>query len=356
MPPVRTRAGRAIRPRRSPSPVELRDDHEAPPARRNNTIQRLDELSARLDGLADLAARVDGFNDKVTQLTDVLAELQQHLAEHPNATADAALAPPNLRSQPIPGNAPLREHLESNYAYVDDSTKTLIVSGTLDAAHLVKLIRPSLRPKSSNAALTGNHLSFNLDTLQPSLSTDSAAYTALKHFPDFHLYAQALTVYAAIRDLYDLDHSGYAAAIRLHLHLLATWTRQNLGWPGILNYAIAFFIKNQRAPPLAWAEQDVILYNTHITVYTQTHPPSVNARIPGTPATSTARPSPSETICINFNKQNKGCQWDRCLRKHICSTCRQSNHPAYLCTSSPSQPHPSITRSGPTNTAPTTSK
>jgi hypothetical protein len=331
MPPVRTRAGRAVHPRRSPSPVELRNNREVP-------------------NLADLATRVDGFNDKVTQLTDVLAELQQHLAEHPNATTNV---PSDL---PIPGNTPLREYLESNYAYVDDSTKTLIISGTLDAAHLVKLIRPSLRPKSSNAALTGNHLSFNLDTLQPSLSTDSAAYTALKHFPDFHIYAQALTVYAAIRDLYDLDHSGYAAAIHLHLHLLAIWTRQNLGWPGILNYAIAFFIKNQRSPPLAWAEQDVILYNTHITVYTQTHPPSLNARTLSTSVTSTARSLPSETICINFNKQNKGCQWDRCLRRHICSICRQSNHPAYLCSSSSSQPRSSITHSGSTNTVSGTSK
>ena len=111
MPPVRTRAGHAVRPRRSPSPVELRNDREALPARRNNTIQRLDEFSARLDGFADLATRVDGFNDRVTQLTDILAELQQHLAERPNTARDTSPVPPDLRPQPIPGNTPLREFL-----------------------------------------------------------------------------------------------------------------------------------------------------------------------------------------------------------------------------------------------------
>lgn len=100
---------------------------------------------------------------------------------------------------------------------------------SLDPSHLVKLIPPNQRPKSSSVALTGSHLSFNLDTLQPSLSMDNSTNAVLKHFPDFYFFAQALTVYAAVRDLYDPDRLGYAAAIHFHLHLLATWCRQNLG-------------------------------------------------------------------------------------------------------------------------------
>jgi len=318
MPPRRTRVGRVINP-----PTRIDDVLDVGPDNNHS--------------LEEVATQLNRLTEQFTHLSEAMAEIQQCIAGHPNMDPLRPIPLTGTSPEPRLFTTPMRAHFESNYAYVDESTKSLISSGMLDASHLVKLIPPTQRSKTSNVALTGNHLSFNLDTLQPVLSTNNSAHTALKHFPDFYSFAQALTIYAAIRDIYDSDHLGYAAAIQLHLHLLATWCRQHLGWPGILNYAIAFFTKYQRSSPLAWAQQDVILYNTHITVYTQTRS---NALTRNATSIFPGQRTPSETICLNFNTANKGCHWDRCLRKHLCSSCRQPSHPAYHCPTNQPRPPP----------------
>src|SRR2546423_3279910 len=284
MPTVRTRAGRVTKPTHRANAPDGKN--------RNNPSPE------------EVVEQIHGLTEQIAVLSSAMAEIQERFSEERPTAPPQPVVPSGMPPEPVPPPFPLRSYFESNFAYVDDSTRTQIASGTLDASHLVKLIPSDQRPKSSNVALTGNHLSFNLDTLQPSLSTDNSSNAALKHFPDFYSFGQALTIYAAIRDLYDPDHLGYSLAIHLHLHLLMTWCRQKLGWPGILNYAIAFFTKYQRCLPLAWEQQDVILYNAHITVYTQTHPnpnPNPNPNRPITSGSSAQRVPPSETICRNFN-------------------------------------------------------
>jgi hypothetical protein len=181
-----------------------------------------------------------------------------------------------------------------------------------------------MRARGSDAAL-GNRLSIDLDTAQLAVYRNSAATIGIKHFPDFPLYVLALSVYAALRDLYDQDNGHYGAAIHLHLSHLATYCRQNIAWPAILNYGLAFFRKYQNHPPSDWLEVDSPLYNAHITVYTQQHPASAR-----TPSSNASRTAPNETICNNFNRAT-GCTWARCLRRHICSTCHAANHAAHTC-------------------------
>jgi len=236
----------------------------------------------------------------------------------------------NPLAPPLTGTDPLHL-LQSTVPWVDTATLTQIVSRTLDAAHLIKLIPPEDRPKGSANTSMPAGITFDLEHGGRPIFTSEHAITAYeKTFPTFPILLQALSVYGSIRSLYDRDSTGLGPAIFLYIRKLATWTAQGFPWKGIILYAIAHFRKHQASlDPLAWIHTDTELFTTHI------------ARPPGT-TSSTANafrsPQPKKEFCRNWN--TKGCIYHQCLRLHKCSTC-SGDHPAFSCSqaSAGSAPH-----------------
>ena len=321
------------RQRRDPGPD--RDDDDAPdgarPRTRNNAAaHRLDEQGAQL---VEQRALIADQSTNIEQLMEAVGEIQQQLATLLDARPSATVTRDPLLAE---GTHPLRELVRANYPWIDDQTILNIINGTLEPLHLVKLIPTELRAKGATLA-SGNRLSFDLDTLQPSLSMETSPSAFLKQYPSFATYTQAISIYAALRSLFDTENQGYGAAINLYISYLATQCILLPNqWPGILNYAVAFFRKNQNKSPMNWVEPDNALYNTYITVYTQTHP--VPARNSSTPSSYNSTKRIVDTICVNFNTAGKGCHWERCFRKHICSNCKAPTHPVYECRTSTNKP------------------
>src|SRR6266496_852390 len=84
-------------------------------------------------------------------------------------------------------------------------------------------------------------------------------------FPNFVAFAQTITLYDAIRAIYDIDNIEYESAILAYIRQLAAWVQQDLSRTGILMYAIDHFRKYQTTRKISdWIEVDIQLYITHI--------------------------------------------------------------------------------------------
>src|SRR5205814_1926145 len=62
----------------------------------------------------------------------------------------------------------------------------------------------------------------------------------------------ALTVYVAIRDIYDIDNLRFSTAFTLYIRQLANWTKHH-NWSSIISYFISHFDKYQTSSvPRVW--------------------------------------------------------------------------------------------------------
>jgi hypothetical protein len=207
----------------------------------------------------------------------------------------------------------LAEHL----SWIDNDQTFLnnIVHGKMEVKDLLKLIPEEDQPKGRKLTHTG----FLLDTNGTITTVDeSGAFD--KDFPNFELIVYALTMYGAIRSLFDVDHTGIGTGIFIHIKNLTRWHRIN-GFPltAVRSYFIAHFCKHQRSKdPSAWINTDFELHANYIRHSTpqqflQTARPTSPSKIP--------RTGNASDVCINFNTEGKGCSWVLCQRKHVCSNC-----------------------------------
>ena len=126
MPPVGTQAGRVTKPTHRAN---------APNAKNRNNHSP-----------EEVVEQIHGLTEQIAVLSSAMAEIQERFSEERPTTPPQPVVPSGMPPEPVPPPFPLRSYFESNFAYVDDSTRTQIASGMLDASHLVKLISP--RPTS----------------------------------------------------------------------------------------------------------------------------------------------------------------------------------------------------------------
>ena len=112
------------------------------------------------------------------------------------------------------------EAIQNYMPWVDSSTLANVMSCTLDVAHFIKLIPTEQRPKGqANFGLaTGMHI--DSVTGKTSFVNESTVFYE-KIFPDYSTLVNALSVYLAIRALYDTNHLEFECVIELYIRQLA---------------------------------------------------------------------------------------------------------------------------------------
>src|SRR5579859_4957784 len=126
---------------------------------------------------------------------------------------------------------------------VDKTTLASIMAWDLDVAHFIKLVPVKERPKGLANAGVPSGVLFDAATGNSSIVTESTINYE-KQFPALPTLINGLTVYSAIRDIYDCDCMGFGFAITLYIHQLAQWS-QHYKWMAVISYLIAHFRRYQ---------------------------------------------------------------------------------------------------------------
>jgi hypothetical protein len=275
------------------------------------STQRIDDL------VDDVAGLIAGQDDLLRSYRDIHARFDSLEGALHERTV-GPVVPVNQNNEPtVNGMNP--NLAQSHFSWLDTTTITQIVAGSLDVAHLIKLIPLEDRPKGQTNTALPDTFTLNLSTGKTSV-TNEQNIPYEKMFPNFSTFAQAITLYGAIRALYDTDNVGFGPAILTYIRQLAAWVQQGLPWTGILMYAIGHFRKYQSTHNISdWIDVDVQLYTAHI------------ARAVIGPHDRNAA-SKEKEICNNFNTPGRGCNFKNCKRLHQCSTCRRKGHIAPECT------------------------
>ena len=306
-------------------------DNDNPVNQLANRIEQLSahgaELQDSVEGLRNQFSSIDHrFQSIDTRLDNIVDALHEF---NNTRTEPRAERREDSNGTPYHGTTPPAKILEEFLSWIEtDSTLlTNIVYGKLENKDLIKLLPEEDRPKGRNHG-TGILLNTSGQMTMINESTVNE-----KDFPDFGRIVYALTVYGAIRDMYDTDHTGIGTGIFLHIKRLTRW-HQIDGFPlsAVRAYFLAHFRKHQRSKnPLVWIQVDSELHANHIR-----HPAPTalhtNTKGPSRPSSPSKLPRPANSdVCINFNTEGKGCTWKACQRTHICSNCQSDKHPQFLC-------------------------
>jgi hypothetical protein len=304
-------AGRVTRlARRNRSPTL---DPDSPGRDRSLSILLLNDGPSRLDAL-ELAnqAIVDSL-DEVKEQYDQLQTILETLNESIRTAGERN----HGRIGPQQGMDPA-EAIQANMPWVDKATLASIMARDLDVAHFIRLVPVEERPKGQSNAGVPTGLLFDTATGKSSMVTESTV-SYEKQFPDLQTLINGLTVYSAIRDIYDPDHQGFGFAITLYIRQLARWS-QHHKWTAVISYFIAHFRRYQSSTdPQVWINVDM-QYLARFMV-----PDTIKSQL--LPSSSRSSNQRADT-CIKWNKGT--CTWDKCYRLHVCSNCGGS-HPLLSC-------------------------
>jgi hypothetical protein len=211
------------------------------------------------------------------------------------------------------------EAIQANMPWVEKTTLASIMARDLDVAHFIKLVPVEERPKGLANAGVPSGVLFDAATGKSSIVTESTINYE-KQFPDLQTLINGLTVYSAIRDIYDPDRMGFGFAITLYIRQLARWS-QHYKWTAVISYFIAHFRRYQASTdPQVWIDADMQYLARYMIPDT----------IKGFQPPSTRTSNREQEFCINWNKGAGQCKWDKCHRKHACSNCN-GNHPSVSC-------------------------
>ena len=268
-----------------------------------------------MEALQLKVARMESRNEAILNMLEEVKEKFE-------ALENAVVARP-ARSEPKTVNNGMTpaQVMKTYMPWVDATTLASVVSLNLDMTHFIKLIPTKERPKGqANAGLTSG-LHFDAETGKASIINESNIQYE-KQFPDFVTLVNALTTYAAIRDIYDIDELGFSTAFILYIRQLANWTKHH-NWSFIISYFVSHFDKYQTSSdPRVWMEVDLQLFAQHMTSDTIT--------------ASAAKPkfnSKTAAFCKNWN--TKGCVWRTCNNLHICQYCSSADHTGLHCSKKP---------------------
>jgi hypothetical protein len=279
----------------------------------------VDELRSRLDHYGD------NINDLTTQVRQLVQALQVSVPGITTAPSTAsASGPSRLGTNPL-------SFVEAHMAWVDSNLVTNIVSRKLDPKELILLLPLEERP--NKRAGQRSHIQIDNTTGLMFTTPDDTPTAFDKDFPTVEYLVYALSVYGAIRGLYDIDNTGIGPAIFLHIKkIVRDAAIAKYEWKSIVAYVIAHFRKHQKSSnPLDWVNTDSELFLQHIKA--SQNPVSTASRSPAkaTQALPSRLPRPNNEVCINFNTADKGCTWASCQRKHVCLDCGKADHKQYQC-------------------------
>jgi hypothetical protein len=189
----------------------------------------------------------------------------------------------------------------------------------------------------------------HIDAATERITLVQESTTFEKEFPNFATVIYILTVYGAIRDIFDIDRLGFGPAIFAYIRILTKWhNNDKFDWENIRAYFISHFRKHQTSvDPKVWSDIDVQLHAAHIRsgprpssgnqesqnslLSPNRYPPSKLSKSPSLSSLNLPNPTSKAPICNNWNSEDKGCNWSTCKRRHICSTCQKNDHTAYNC-------------------------
>jgi len=358
MPHVNRPPHRAVSPTQSESTVGHNDTEELAD---DDTTSRINDIVTDLHTLRDAVdhsnSRMDAVDNSIKNLTRFF-EKQATMAPPsvgpstsigPTMLSQSQVSPfmPALTSTANPGNNPLI-FLSTNFHWLtaDQPFLEKIISRKMEVRDLVKLIPEEDRPTNKGKSPTGLASGFHIDAATEKITlVRESSITYEKEFPNFATAIYALSIYGAIRDLFDIDRIGFGPAIFAYIRILTKWhNNDRFEWEHIRAYLIAHFHKHQSSlEPKAWSEIDVQLHAIHIrphpTARSLLDPNSLSPQKISSPSKAPKSPnslsSPNkQAVCNNWNTEGKGCTWSTCERKHICSTCRRNDHTAYNCSTS----------------------
>jgi hypothetical protein len=288
-----------------------------------NASETHDSIEQLREGMTHIDAKMDETINSITDRIDALAALFS------GTNSPTQL---NKPADTINGTNP-QTFLQTHLPWVDQSTLTSLVAGKLEVKDLLRLIPAEDRPRGRTTAIPGV-VSFDNQTGKW-IQSDDMPNTFDKDFPDLNTALHTLSVYGAIRSLFDADNVGIAPAIFLYIKQLTRWVLvDRFSWHHIRSYFIAHFRKYQASTdPLSWIEIDPQLFIAHIRPPTgSVHASSSTGRgPPGPPGSNGKNLKKDAVVCNNWNTQGKGCTWNLCARLHQCSTCSSNDHPSYKC-------------------------
>jgi len=156
--------------------------------------------------------------------------------------------------------------LQTHLPWVDQSTLTSLLDGKLDVKDLLRLIPAEDRPRGRTTAIPGL-VSFDNQTGK-FIQSDDIPTTFDKDFLDSKTALHVLSVYGAIRSLYDVDKTGVAPGIFLYIKQLTRWILiDRFSWHHVRAYFVAHFRKYQASTdPLSWMNIDACIKNVDSTL------------------------------------------------------------------------------------------
>jgi hypothetical protein len=278
--------------------------------------------------IADIKLIQEGFSDALDEIKERFEGLESSIMTTiTNALENRSPPAANAFTRSFAGMNPA-EALQSVMSWVESSVMTNVVARTLDVTHFIKLLPILERPKGQVNPGTTSNVVINSETGKTSISESTVNYE--KVYTDSATLINALTLYAVIRDLYDVDNLGFGPAIFLYVRQILVWSKK-YKWSAIVNYFVAHFTKYQSTnDPHEWYKTDLQMFADHLSSEKlPALPPPAKSR---SSASSSAPTSSKSVVCKNWNSE-KGCTWKTCPRTHACLQCGK-DHTVLLCTES----------------------
>jgi len=254
---------------------------------------------------------------------------------NPTPTIVDLVPPPNADGTISPSS-----ELRKLWPHVDDSLIKEIITSKFPAKKLFELIPPNLRvgpeEKSNLTIDQGGQI-----TLSPSKIDHSRQ---LKHFPTALTFIQALSLWAAIRQVYLEEQSArlFNLYFTKHIQRLINHTTAH-NWSKVLNYELNFFQSyskiDEKESLEKWCKNDSDLYIDNIG---NSHPPPPNP--PSSSLQARIGSRQNNQICLRYNRQpaegQTPCDSNFCRYSHTCNyepSHSHLSHPAYLCLANPNR-------------------
>lgn len=227
----------------------LADNQQSLSADTQDSIEQLRESITHI--AEETNSSITSINDRLEALT---AALSANLQPKPNVNGGTR----DNGKNPLP-------FLPSHLPWINQSTLTKLVAGKMKVKDLLPLIPVEDRPRGRAIAILGA-ISFDSQTGLKWVPPDATPTTFDNDFPDFNTCLYTLTVYLAIRTLYDVDNTGIGPAIALYIKQLTRWVLiDKFSWHHIRAYFVSHFRKYQSSTdPMSWIDIDIQLFTAHI--------------------------------------------------------------------------------------------
>ena len=283
----------------------------------SSSQQSLSHVVTQIEAMQVAFAEVKSIQEGTFNLLEEIKERLEAVETNITTVTAVPTIPVAQTNQGLNGMTP-SQFMQLYLPWIDTTTLANLVSLDLDVAHFIKLIPRKERPKGqANAGMTSG-VHFDGETGKTSIISESNIQYE-KQFPDYQTLINALTVYAVIRDLFDVDKLGFGSAITLYIRQLTYWTKYH-NWSSVISYFVSHFDKYQSSKdPRTWIDVDVQLFTQYMSKDT-IDPPTVAKNKLQTSNSKTT------TVCKNFNI--KGCSWKYCNNLHVCQNCHSADHTA----------------------------